>query len=886
MYTFYLLENFNNYYNRRIIRYETINEYLTHQTNLGNEYAIFNANFIPNDGVTTEHIVNSQQLNIDWNPNYIVLVDENNNIYQRWFVLDSVRTTMGQYRLSMKRDSISDFYTESLNSTCFVEKATLDDDNPMIYNKENFNVNQIKQSEEFLKDKTNTPWIVGYLSNKDLDIGSLDGAKPVPDTGTPNYYEFEIVGSDRTRGTEITSLASQLGVPMETIGIDGAVPEYSFTTTAWLSSIQKTSRFFEFNFEVGTPGPNKYSVAYVFNENGQPSNALTKNINKLSLNRKASAVISAGNIRTGAYLITHGAENWQIAVPGSITAEGFTNNIKEVSDNIVNSFNTPSNISYMDSAWSYVKGVNGDLYNACKSVVSQTEADLLSHVGKYYYETSTGTSYYVKNIVTVLEPIYTEIKNIHAVNHLKSIFIGSNSNLKQFMEEPDKYGPEEEAFYIGVLVPKAYFAVERYSVDKIKYQLPVKLPNLKDNPFKMFCMPMDKTIFRSDAFTPGTITNYQTSPDIPFRVAMDISKKLSGAGWLTDLQILPYCPCQYWITKSTSTTYPYSIRLPDDNVLEHNQFTWIKTVSGSNNTERVRSFMLFPTRSSVSFEIEKSITIANKKLENQCDFVRLCSPNYASAFEFTPAKNNGVNYFTVNMTLKPYNPFIQIYPNFKELYGDNFNDNRGLILAGDFSLPQVNDAWNTYELNNKTYQASFDRQIQNMETMHKYGTIEAVIGATAGAVGGIAGGAAVAGPLGAIAGGVMGVAGGAADLALRQFRFNETLDYTKDMFGFSLENIQALPQTLSKTSALTINHKLFPFIEFYSCTDIEKQAFLKKLKYNGMTVGVISELGIAPYIRNEETYIKAKLIEININDDAHIANDIAAELDRGVRIKK
>lgn len=46
----------------------------------------------------------------------------------------------------------------------FIEKATISNVNdPAIFNREGMTFNQIKQSEYFLKDETNCPWIVGYI---------------------------------------------------------------------------------------------------------------------------------------------------------------------------------------------------------------------------------------------------------------------------------------------------------------------------------------------------------------------------------------------------------------------------------------------------------------------------------------------------------------------------------------------------------------------------------------------------------------------------------------------------------------------------------------------------------------------------------------------------
>jgi hypothetical protein len=70
--TLYALK-FNNYYNRIIKRYETVEEYEENATVLG----IFeNINFIPNDGVsTTQNLNYTWDVNIYGHPDYILAVE-------------------------------------------------------------------------------------------------------------------------------------------------------------------------------------------------------------------------------------------------------------------------------------------------------------------------------------------------------------------------------------------------------------------------------------------------------------------------------------------------------------------------------------------------------------------------------------------------------------------------------------------------------------------------------------------------------------------------------------------------------------------------------------------------------------------------------------------
>ena len=53
------------------------------------------------------------------------------------------------------------------------------------------------------------------------------------------------------------------------------------------------------------------------------------------------------------------------------------------------------------------------------------------------------------------------------------------------------------------------------------------------------------------------------------------------------------------------------------------------------------------------------------------------------------------------------------------MYGADYNDVRGLICGGDYSIASITDAWATYQLQNKNYQSVFDRNIQQLEAQQE-----------------------------------------------------------------------------------------------------------------------------------------------------------------------
>ena len=270
-----------------------------------------------------------------------------------------------------------------------------------------------------------------------------------------------------------------------------------------------------------------------------------------------------------------------------------------------------------------------------------------------------------------------------------------------------------------------------------------------------------------------------------------------------------------------------------------------------------------------------------KKVQNQCDKWRLCSPNYNGVFEFNAAKNNGVEYFNVDCTYRPYNPYIHVNPNFSELYGNDFDDARGLICSGAFSMPACTEKWLEYEAQNKNYQQSFDRSIQHLEIEQKYQRVNQIAGIVAGVGGGaLSGGAMTGSAAGAVGGATLSAGAGIIDFVMSEKLRSEQIRYNKDQFAYNLENIKAIPNSLAKISAFNKNNKIFPFLEYYSCTDIEREAFRNILTYDGMTVNRIGR--IIDFLSGDGLqYIRARLIRCDIHDDLHIVDVIASEMEKG-----
>ena len=182
----------------------------------------------------------------------------------------------------------------------------------------------------------------------------------------------------------------------------------------------------------------------------------------------------------------------------------------------------------------------------------------------------------------------------------------------------------------------------------------------------------------------------------------------------------------------------------------------------------------------------------------------------------------------------------------------------------------------------------FDRQIKNMDVqndINRQGAIAQLLaspftGGAAGAAAGAQMGGVNGMAIGAGVGAVLGAGTSALDFRNNLRMMEENRQYKIDMYGYNLQNIQAIPTSLTKTSALTYNTRVWPFIEYYTCTEAERNALKDKMKYNGMTIMKIAKLN--EYSLGEGNFFKGQLIRLNINVDSHMAYEIYNELNKGV----
>lgn len=883
-----LIGNYNNYFNRIVKKEEMYTDvgnlpmargYIMHMESV---ITIQNINFNPNDGIVTKVILGKgDYLLPDYNnhssPDYAVLYETQGDpfndgiVKSRWFVIEAVRTRGGQYELTLKRDVLVDYYDIVVNSPVFIEKARLRDDDPLIFNNEGMSFNQIKTSETPIKDETKCGWVVGYIPSDSFEEAK-DVVKPVVIQQTPNIT--------------VSSLDSWQYYKNCT-----ANPNYKYLSAATGDSkvsfklknnwqVRESERVYRSYWKTGW--------SYFTTDGG----TLGRNL------------VNSGNFVAG-------SGNYPAAYTGFGGVTFTTSALQDINNSWLNKIVEPlinnnefkTDISALLGAELEIGSTSGIIALRDK-ILKDNSTGLLYRISL----TEIGTSSPI--VVTTDTTAGSTLLNYMNSNMRRSVYIGASSGgISGSLASGEVKVELADTAYAVVLTPVTVQA---------GVQIDSNRAHLEDAPYDMFCIP-----FSDDIELFEGSSHYTCSKAVALGIATQIGNE-TGTGNIYDIQILPYCPCRELIAAST---YPDSVLnitgINHDTIKEctvtyeedpqtHEQ---VRVVTyGNKNLSAIiwctkSTFQIEVNEGGVEFPVDPSqssyVRAIDIKESNECDLYRLVSGNYNGIFEFSPAKSNGYTGYIIDCTYKPYQPYIHIIPKLKGLYGENFttiDDSRGLICGGDFSLPQLSNNWANYQLNNKTYNDVFERQLQNIDVTNKIAKQEqAIRGVTGSITGGISGGmtgamaGSKAGPYGAIIGAAIGgtvgtgagIAGGVMDyqnlIALQQ----EGRNFTIDMYNYSLQNMQAIPSSLTRVSSLTFNTRIWPFVEYYTCTDREKEAFRNKLIYNGMTTMVIGY----PYDYidpNEKHFIKGQVIRFEqrygggLRDDSHVADEIYKELLKGV----
>lgn len=831
--TLYYLQGFNNCFNRRVKKpgATLVSEYADFVVKTTNP-----CSFNTNDSITTTITAN---ISDDLEPDYLLVSEDNVNVSSRWFVVEKKRNLSGQYDVSLKRDLFADYWTDIADSPCYIEKGMLTVDNPLIFNSENQSFNKIKTSETLLMDATKTPWLCIYFTRPSEE------AQP------------DIPVSTKADLIDNTDLTFDLETARSLVGQElwGGFPENPILTTSATWNLE--------GYNEGDIDPTWIeSRLYTFLggqytiDSSYESQRYGHTIWKVNTDTVSSTDLS------------NAAQNFLLAEQEN--REYLVDYIRtRITDNTstINELKTIGSKTVKDPDSGTLFTINFSRQYKTRNLRVSKTSSLFAQLEPYFYSWPSlqgpGISYGTP-------------ENSDFPFFSKDTFAEVGDYTSNFTVS----GTFEQVVVESVEVVNGYPITCTVSASNNRTKL-------TDAPWDMLAIP-----YFGEFWIRKTATmRIGTYPNVARAIGQAIAEKCGS--WVKDIQLLPFCPCMEYCTNGV---------LDITTLTAGTNYMPIYTTDPEESDALV-SVGVWCNQSSFRVDVKgfTPITCSSEpvefKVENECDMYRLCSPNYASAFEFSATKNGGIQGFEVNCTYKPLQPYVHINPVFGGLYGQDFNDNRGLVCSGDWSMPYATSAWEEYKIQNKAYEEAHKRDIQNMETTYDIqreqqktqawisGITGTASGATSGGLIGSAGGpvgTAIGAAIGGTIAGAANIYGAAKDLEYADRLHKESMSYAEDKWNLSLENIKALPSTISNIGAFDVNFKYFPFLEYYTCTEVEKEAFRARLKYNGFSVNVISTLG--NFATGNDTFVQGQLIRYIGNGDYHLTAAIADELHKGVYI--
>lgn len=859
----FLLCNRNDYYNKRIsyIPNSLLTHFTTSRYNAGHFKDI---NIATGDALSCKVIINygnNYGVLLKKTPNYAVIgtTDDSNQVSDtHWFVMRITKIRGCQYEVELKRDLLYDYAPYVYNATAFIERGNLPYQNPLIYNKEGFSLNQIKQKEIPLKDKSQTGWIIGYIAKQDEN--NQDYSVTV-ETDADTGYFGAIAYNDLPADVRAILTANEVIV---------GIKEMRLTMT----------------------GRDDTTLSYVNNHWFGSSVAIFTADNLLSLRP------------------TKGYDMWGTQIDpqsSEIDATAWSKlNIQINYTTAVPSFSGSNSIytgKALQSLMSYLN--KADLFDAViDDLGGAYDPTFKDEWDGTIIEVSVGQ--YQKIIVDEYseEESQVDISNQNLIwGMLRTAMINGIDSYNSNFTSP-------AVTYLNDLVTGSLIAVnKKYRVrtisvngPKVGATIPTTRNKLKDAPYDMFAIPFngfdtDKGLYISN----GAYTSNKVSLQFAMQLATDLGSKLY------DLQFLPYMPDLDMIDYNFVGNYGFA---------NANLVLNVDYVDVEDTDNNVVTKVFFPRVSKGNFLISYYDGMHDEleyftynpfntgdfnthlKMLNEVEMLRFCSPNYASIFEFNRAMNGGtIESFNIMFDYKPYSPFIRVAPEFKGLYGANIQDSRGLFLGGDYSLPIISDAWTEYQIQNKNYQLMFDRNIKHIEITQDIAReqldLKNFTGILKGGIGTMLA-TLFGGPAGMI-GGLLGTGltaiNGVAQANWQQRQQEEEKSYAIDSFNYTLGNIKALPDTITKVGAINNLYKIFPIIEVYRATQEEENLVENKITYYGYNINATGTIGdyYDPY-EDKEYYIKAQVIRFNTPNnvdyymDDSIARELASEIAKGFYI--
>ena len=495
-----LLLHYNNYFNRIIKKENTIADYKAADADYKE---VSNINFNPGDGVNTSLVLGLGQNGSLFDGeefDYLVayeVVDNANVINSRWFIIEQDRERAGQFELTLKRDVLADNYTDVVNSPIFLEKGFINDSNdPLLYNSESMNLNQIKQLEIPLMDETKSGWVVGYIPSDAFPKVEPQYDRVEKKVTTPMEADFEI---DNINDWSYWQYC--LSNPNYKLMADSAGKR---KVTVKIRSEDRHADYRSFRVDMVTAN-------YTFYPNSTDAGTYSQQ--------------NSGYIKTSATL--EYPQWYQDYGPvtlkqGTINA-GICNNI----------FDPVRNNSAFNTALNTILGTG----------INIGDTSALRRLQDKIILDATTNKYYRISVISISE------SNPITVTSSTTGGQAALTALKNAMYYPNGAGGSLQGEYTTFTASNSStsYAIKLTNIgDSFYVDLNSDRAHLNDAPYDMFCIPFSDTLkLKFDS------TEFTCSKNVALSMATEIARDL-GSGNVYDVQLLPYCPNRTMVVNSGS----------------------------------------------------------------------------------------------------------------------------------------------------------------------------------------------------------------------------------------------------------------------------------------------------------------------------------------------
>lgn len=642
---------FNNYYNRIIKRYDTIEEY---GEPLGTQA---NCNFIQGDGINSSFTFNKGAALKD-TPDYVIVKDRDNKI-SRWYVTNSFKSRGQQDKLQLRRDLIADFYEDVIKySPCLIRKGWVPQTSPFIFNDEGVRYNKVKEAEIKIKDKSNCSYIVGFIANNAPAVATINGTiKAV------NYdYSFD----------ELTSFPYKDYV------------EGAGNTHTEVATHMTTNPFLALRYTckgAGDFGP-KYNAEVVLNQNGQ-----------YTIDGYTNTYASGHKINDALYCKVNGDTTGVVASNrNNYDAASWYYEYVEDYANYMSTFSW-----YMNS--DYFKNMAKALFPSTN--VEETMYDLIRlYNGK---KLKIGGVVYNCTLVST----NNQLHSYQATNDIKTFvnsFLRPNAEslsaslgYNYIYETGKEYFNNSDITVLGRTTDYYLRLVESTTSIKTELKDAANRTHLAEQPFDMFVLINEDDV----EYKVGADT-YTSHHEVNINIAQEICQASGTSAY--DIQIVPFNPIQGSILSDGSINFlnydAVPIKDAANNIVGH----YVMCNSADLTIEIDKDELkLNPEDYKLDFNT-RQYRLCSPNQETIFEF----SPSMNGGINKWLVT---ANYRPYSSYIKVQPEWGGLYGS---SYYDNKTDFRGLLYNSTLCVTQLSEAWANYVSQNKNFQQLFDNQINTL----------------------------------------------------------------------------------------------------------------------------------------------------------------------------